>query len=256
MSDVAVMVCLLLSPASADPPPGRLDLEPEDVRPGLVAKYRSLADPSATLARVEPKPSFYLGRSSPHPRLPAGPFEVVWSGVVAIRDSGPIVFSAFVGGEVTVTVDGVRVLDGRGTSDTSRVDAKEKLDRPSGHYHLTVRYRSLADVPARLQLFWEGPSFAREPVPAWRLGHLATQRTPAVERDERAAAGRIAAGRLGCARCHASAFPGVTDPPPGPSLADAGKRIDRAWLVNWLADPAKVRPGARMPASDRYRTVR
>jgi hypothetical protein len=250
MTRVAMTACLFLTPAPAagGQPPGRLDLEPGDLRPGLVAEYRSPADPRATVTRTEPKPAFHLDRSAPHPRLPPGPFEVAWSGVIAIRDRGPISFSALVGGEVTVSIDGVTVLDGRGPTDASRVAAKEALARDPGYYPLTVRYRSLPDVPARLQLWWEGPSFAPEPVPAWRLGHLAAQRPPAVERDELAAHGRVAAGRYGCARCHQGAFPGVSDPPPGPSLADAGHRLGRNWLLNWLADPAKVRPDAHMPA--------
>src|SRR5688572_25730934 len=149
MTGVAIVVCLFPVVAAAAPP-GRLDLEPEELRPGLVAEYRSLADPQAALTRVEPKSAFTLGRSSPHPRLPPGPFEVVWSGVIALREPEPVSFSALVGGEVTVAVDGVTVLDGRGPTDASRVAAKETLKRPPGYYRLTVRYRSLADVPARL----------------------------------------------------------------------------------------------------------
>jgi mono/diheme cytochrome c family protein len=71
---------------------------------------------------------------------------------------------------------------------------------------------------------------------------------PAAVQDQLAEQGRAAVGRLGCARCHRGAFPGVADPPPGPSLADAGRRMSRAWLLTWLADPAKLRTDAHMPA--------
>src|SRR6476659_10043362 len=172
MTRTALLVGLLS--ASLAPAAGPLDLEPEDLKPGLVAEYRSAADAKATVTRIEPKPAFTLGRSSPHPRIPPGPFEVTWTGVVSIRDPGPIAFSAFVGGDLSVTVDGTVVLTGHGPTDTSRVVARESIAREPGYYRLTVRYRSQADVPARLQLWWEGPSFAREPVPAWRLGHIAS----------------------------------------------------------------------------------
>jgi mono/diheme cytochrome c family protein len=247
MTRVALLVGLLAAPL-APAADGRLDPEPDDLKPGLVAEYRSVADPKATVTRIEPKPAFTLGRSSPHPRIPPGPFEVTWTGVVSIRDPGPITFSTFVGGDVSVTVDAVMVLTGHGTSDASRVTAKEALTREAGYYRLTVRYRSLADVPARLQLWWEGPGFAREPVPAWRLGHLATELSPAARQDVLAEHGQTAAARYGCTRCHSRALPALTDPPPGPSLADAGKRLTRNWLLQWLADPAKVRPAAHMPA--------
>ena len=40
----------------------------------------------------------------------------------------------------------------------------------------------------------------------------------------------------------------MTEPPPGPSLADASRRLRRDWLLHWLDEPAAVRPTARMPA--------
>jgi cytochrome c551/c552 len=228
--------------SSADP------IGPDELRPGLVAEYHSLGDPKATLRRVDAKPAFALGHSSPHPRLPAGRFEVTWTGVISIRDPGPVNFFAFVGGEVTVAIDGETVIDGRGATDASRVDGKAALTRAPGLYPLTIRYRSLADVPARFQLWWEAPSFATETIPAWKFGHVAAQRSPALEADVQAARGRVVAGQMGCARCHAAALPSVTHPPPGPSLADAAKRLNRSWLMDWLSDPEKVRTGAHMPA--------
>jgi mono/diheme cytochrome c family protein len=237
------MTALVLFTLAAGP----LDVEPENLKPGLVGEYRSIAEPKAVAHRLDAKPAFTLGRSSPHPRIPVGPFEVTWTGVLSIRDPGPIAFSAIVGGELVITVDGVTVLDGRGATETSRVAGKP-LTRESGVYPLTIRFRSLADVPARLQLWWEGPSFAPEIIPAWRFGHLEKDLSPAAQQDLLAHRGRTLAGKFGCARCHDGAFPGVIDPPPGPSLADASKRLYRAWLLDWLADPAKLRADAHMPA--------
>src|SRR5262245_25320415 len=136
--------------------PGQpLDVEPDDLRPGLVAQYRSLSDKEATLTRIDPKLSFQLGQSSPHPRIPAGPFEATWEGVLDLKDAGPISFDAYLCGELNVEVDGVVVLDGRGEGETAQVRAKQQLQRESGVYRLKVRYRSLAGKPARLQLWWQ-----------------------------------------------------------------------------------------------------
>ena len=151
------------------------------------------------LTRIDAKPAFYLGQSSPHPRIPAGPFEVVWTGLLAIKDPGPLVFDAWIGGEVTVEIDAVVVLKGKGETDSTRLTAAAKLDRPRGFYTLRVRYRSLPEVPARLQVGWAGPSFAREPLPAWHLQHLASTLPAAGREEEKAARGREAMARLGCA---------------------------------------------------------
>jgi glucose/arabinose dehydrogenase len=227
---------------------GALDVEPEELRPGLLAHYRSLADKDAMLHRIDAKPAYSWGHSSPHPRIPPGPFEVVWSGLLNLTDAAPVSFDAYICGEVTMEVDGALVLQGRGESETAHVGSREPLNRPRGLYRLRIRYRALADLPARLQIGWQGPGFSREPLPAWHLKHLAADVPPEARQEQRAEEGRSAIGRLGCARCHKSAFPGVAEPPPGPSLADAGRRLSRAWFLDWLADPAQVRPEARMPA--------
>src|SRR5262249_13560340 len=143
---------------------------------------------------------------------------------------------------------GDSVLKGRGETETARVGPGKPLTRAPGLYRLAIHYRSLPDRPARLQIWWQGATFAREPLPAWLLKHRAEDLPHAVAHEQPVDKGRAAVGKLGCARCHNGAFPGVAEPPPGPSLADVRRRISRAWLLDWLADPAKVRKDARMPA--------
>jgi cbb3-type cytochrome oxidase cytochrome c subunit/glucose/arabinose dehydrogenase len=245
---LASSAVLPAGPTSPVHAPGPVDVELDDLRPGLAAVYRSSADKNAVLARVDAKPAFTLGHSSPHPRLPPAPFEVTWTGVLVLKDKSPISFDAYLGGELTMEVDGVTVLQGRGDNDTTLLGPKEVLHRPAGLYRLKITYFSRAGVPARLQIGWRGATFSREPLPAWELKHLAKDDSDAIRGEQLAERGRIAVGSLGCARCHRSAFPGITEAPPGPSLAAAGHRISRTWLLHWLEDPVKVRSEARMPA--------
>jgi mono/diheme cytochrome c family protein len=244
-----LLVCLCglfaLPAASAAAP---ADLEPEDLRPGLAAVYRSLADRDPVLHRIDVKPAFHLGDSSPHPRIPPGPFEVVWTGVLAVKETGPISFDASLCGHLTLEVDGTTLLKGEGTSEKTSIRGKDTLNVKPGFYRFRVQYRSLAGKPARLQIGWQGTAFAREPLPAWRLSHVPAELPDAARQETLAAEGRDIVRRLGCARCHAKAFPGISDPPPGPSLADAAFRLRRVWLLQWLEHPSAVRPGAAMPA--------
>src|SRR5262249_13810969 len=85
----------------------------DEWRSGLSAESHSLGEPAAKLSRIEVKPAFSLGHSSPHPRLPPGPFEVVWTGVLIVAEGGPLQFDAAICGELKVTIDGVAVLSGR-----------------------------------------------------------------------------------------------------------------------------------------------
>lgn len=224
------------------------DTDASSLRPGLVAKYHSLVDAKATLSRIDLKPAFTLGFSSPNPRLPGGQFEVTWTGMIVLTDAGPIIFSAFVCGEIHIEIDGVTALAGRGLSETSRIESDQPLARQPGIYRIKARFRSIADSPARLQIHWQSTTFSRETLPAWVLKHVDTHESAELKTDRAAETGRLAVERYGCAKCHASAFPAAAAPPQGPSLADVGRRISKAWLREWLADPAKLRAGAHMPA--------
>jgi hypothetical protein len=64
-----LFVVVIPLPAAAQ----RVEVEPESLKPGLIAEYRSLAEASNKLTRNEAKPAFFLGHSSPDPRLPTGP---------------------------------------------------------------------------------------------------------------------------------------------------------------------------------------
>src|SRR6185436_3122145 len=51
-----------------------------------------------------------------------------------------------------------------------------------------------------------------------------------------------------CAKCHALPGPGVPElTMEAPSLDGIGARRHYDWMARWLADPAALRPSARMP---------
>ncbi len=253
-SALIILPLTLISTSLAQQQSGAIEAEPETLGEGLVAEYRSLAEPAAMLARLDAKPAFALGHSSPHPRIPPGPFEVKWAGLLHFREAGPITFDAICCWELKVEIDGETVIDGRGETEHSRVQSQKTFERPYGYYQIAIHFRSLADLPARLQIWWHGPRFAREPLPPWHIKHVRAELPQHVRDGELARRGRELVGQLGCARCHRDALPAVDDPTPGPSLADAEGRLNRKWLLRWLENPTHVRPGARMPtlfSSDR-----
>jgi mono/diheme cytochrome c family protein len=176
---------------------------PDELKPGLVAEVRSLIDPTAVVTRIDPKPAYALDGFSLHPRIPPGPFEVVWTGFLLVQEKDAITF----GGDATIEIDG-RVVTG-------------PIELRPGFRPIKITSRA-----KRVQLTWEAGSFSREPIPPWKFLHVPID-LPEVR-------GRDRVGKLGCARCHRDAFPGVQDPPPGPSLADLGKRVNAAWLMSKL----------------------
>ena len=150
-----------------------------------------------------------MGDSSPHPRLAPGPFEVVWDGAFVQPENDSIRFGAFVGGEIKVTLGGIVVLEGRGESEKAWIEAKEMRPWTSGTFRLHAEYRTLPGVPARLQLWWEGKGFSKEPLPPWRLRHLPAERHPIPVKDRDAGVGQDVPYALEflamCGRAHSRA---------------------------------------------------
>jgi mono/diheme cytochrome c family protein len=217
---------------------------------GLTAVYRSL-DPSltdATLVRIDAKPALAIGAASPHPRIPPGPFEVAWDGVLEQTGDSPVRFGGYVGGSVTVTLDGAVVFEAASDRQDRWIEASAPVPCSFGGHDVRIVYRSTAGVPARLQLWWMGEDFSWEPLPAWRWKHVADSTPRQLIADEMVGRGRDLAGAFGCGRCHAAALPAVDDPAPGPVLAGSRGRLDPAWLAAWLGDPHALRPGTPMPA--------
>jgi len=220
-----VLITLLALALAQDP----VAASGDDLRPGLVAEYRSLVDPAATLTRVDSKPAFTLGDSSPHPRIPTGPFAVTWTGLLLIQDVDAI----------TVDV----VADGAAKVEIGGRPAEGPLRLKPGFHRLRIEFRSAAGTTARFQLSWKGEGFLREPIPSWKFRHLTSELPEAARAEAAEERGRDLAARVGCARCHRSVFPGLDDPAPGPSLADVATRVNATWLLAKLEEA-----GPRMPA--------
>jgi len=198
----------------------------DDVRPGLVGEYRSAIDSSATLTRVDLNPAFTLDQSTIHPRIPPGPWTVVWSGLLLIQDADDIAIEHPGNAKVLVA--------GR--------DPAEAVRLKPGFHRIRIELSSWLNA-GRFQLTWRGKTFAKEPIPAWKFRHLVSELPEAARKEAVVQRGRDAVGRLGCARCHLSQFPAVSDPAPGPSIGDLAARVNATWLMAKLDEP-----GARMPA--------
>ncbi|MFO0911615.1 MAG: PA14 domain-containing protein [Pirellulales bacterium] len=214
---------------------------------GLVAVYRSLADPTATVTRIDAKPAFWWADSSPHPRIPPGPWEAEWTGQLVLREADTIHFQARVSGAVRLEIDGQTVVEGNGTNLQSTVDSAQPFTRSDGVYPIRIHYRALPGTPARLQLWWRGETFGDEPLPAWQLKHRAADRPKSLADEEQFERARSRVVQLGCARCHAGAFPSVAQAEPGPSLNEARSRLKSDWLMAWLKRPSDLRAEASMP---------
>lgn len=210
------------------------DDEDDDSHPGLVARY---AVGEREITRIDRDVQFVWGTHSPDMRLPAGPFKAVWSGKLLIRTEGKHAFHLYLQGEADVTLNGKTVVSGK--RDTPGWIAGELSAVDFGEQKIEISYRKTAEQ-GLVRLFWSSESFPVEPIPPQLFFHDAAP--PDVALIER---GSDLYHAHRCNACHRRETETSTEP--APALANAGKTLDRDWLINWLVEPQKQTAHARMP---------
>jgi mono/diheme cytochrome c family protein len=228
-------------------------VEPADLKPGLVATHHDTPTGKPTVTRLEPTAAVVLGRGeSTHPRLKNSGF-MLWQGYVNVVRPGKYRFDATVrGGQVQVKVNNAPVLAGTADSTPATALRGREVALEGGVQPIEVIFlRGPADAAARVEVFWEGPGFVREPLNGRYLGHVPDQRPESFAGDVRAEHGRFLFEELACAKCHkpsdTDAMARTLADRAGPNLTEVARRAYPGWIDAWLADPAKHRPHTAMP---------
>lgn len=235
-----VLALLALAPAVG----AARAVEPADLKPGLVARYTAYekGPPGPTVYRLEPTVALTLNAGEqPHPKLDAAGF-MTWTGYINITRAGKYTFSATTtGGTLAVKVGGKNVLG-----------AEVQLDGGVNTFE-AIFQRDKPDAAARVELFWQGSGFVKEPLAYQFLGHLAKDRPKEFVADTELEHGRFKFEELACVKCHK---PDAADKMAkglaersGPNLTDVAKRAYAGWIYTWLDDPSKIRPHTTMPKS-------
>jgi cytochrome c553 len=226
-------------------------IDPADLKPGLVARFSEAGKSGSSVVRLEPTIALTLDPGeTPHPRLAPGG-STGWRGFINIVRPGKYTFSATLqGGNLTVVVGGKTVFVASAGPEAA-VKMGTEVTLEGGVQPLTATYERNGPA-ARVELFWQGPGFVKEPLPHQFLGHLPKDRPDSFTRDVELELGRFRFEELACIRCHKAAADdkmarGLANRA-GPNLTEIGKRAYPGWIEAWLADPAKLRPQTTMPA--------
>jgi mono/diheme cytochrome c family protein len=211
-----VVGCLTASPALAQE-----DDEESPYRPGLVATYTSRQS-SAT--RLDETIAFDWQGAACDPRLAPGPFIATWRGRLWARGSGTYRLACYVHGKLSIAVAGKTIL----AADAAEPKwlLAEPLVLEFDHHPLEVNYERIQPT-GQLALFWSGPEFQLEPIPARALMHDRDQ-TPPTQFER----GRQLAAALRCGACHTGDSSPAT---PAPALDRLTGHIHESWLTHWLS---------------------
>jgi mono/diheme cytochrome c family protein len=243
-----VFVALALRPARAQvkPPEPPAATQPAQAA-GVSVTFESAGKADARVSRLVAL-TVPAGKP-PTPFLQAGPFKATFTGDLTLRFRMENTFLAQGRGTLKVTVNDEVVFDGSG-EDLSKVEAKPaKLKR--GKNKIVADYTSPSQGDALVRLMWSSKEFMAESVPPTLLSHDATDAT--LREQARIREGRELFATLRCAKCHAggAATPGLDAMAElamdAPNLADAGSRLNAAWVARWVENPKSIRTDASMP---------
>ncbi|HEY2413075.1 MAG TPA: PA14 domain-containing protein [Pirellulaceae bacterium] len=197
------------------------EAEDSPFRPGLVATY-SAGGQAAT--RVDEVVAFDWQDAAADERLAAGEFAATWRGRLWARGAGEYRLSCYVQGEVEIKLGGKTLIEGRSEQPGWLESQPVALD--FDHHPIEIQYRR--NTPqGQLKLFWSGPDFRLEPLPAWALVHEREQ-SPVVVFER----GRQLAAALRCGACHKDKSASMVT---APALDRLSGNVNEAWLVDWLA---------------------
>jgi len=224
------------------------ELEPEDLRRGLIATF---TDPAGkiSVSRLEPTIALHLAvGEAPHPLLGSESGEYRWSGYINIVRGGDYYFEADLRGTFALSIAGKPVFRQTATGDKAELVKVGPVKLEAGIVPIEGTL-TRAMGAARLAFRWMPPTLRFEPIPAEYLGHIPKKLPPTFAADSAREAGRYLFEESGCVRCHlsSSAVAKTLYQRQGPSLEKVGARAYGGWLEAWLNDPRKLRPATNMP---------
>jgi hypothetical protein len=159
-------------------------IDPSDLKPGLMARFAESekGPPVTTIHRLEPTVALTLNPGEmPHPRLAQGSY-TAWTGYINIVRPGKYAFSASLqGGKFTVQVGGKNVYAANADKELLTISGDE-VTLDGGVQSFSATFQRMGEA-ARVELFWRGPGFVKEPLPHQFLGHLPKDRPVAFAKD-------------------------------------------------------------------------
>lgn len=211
---------------------------------GLLATFKSGGkSDTATL------PNLWLhvpANQSPTPFLSAGPFTATFEGMITVDLRAEYSFEAEVQGSVKLTVNGTLILEAADSPAKPVVSKAIRLNK--GTNSILAEYQAPSSGDAFLRMEWMPKGGQDNPIPASALSHADSDE---LTKSSAALRGRTLVVEHRCLKCHSGPASSAGGMPElaydAPTFEAIGSRRGFSWMRDWISDPKKMRPSARMP---------
>jgi cytochrome c551/c552 len=227
------------------------EIEPEDLKPGLLATYQERTARAMKMTRLEHTIALNLGEDeSPHPAVEAGRGTYTWEGYIKVLRNGEYTLAARLRGNVRISIGG-KVFETSALGERAELKSSPSVTLKAGIQPIRVVYDRPEKGRATLELLWKVPQFRFEQIPSEQLGHLPNNEAGEFKQSSRIDHGRFVFEEHGCVNCHnpeeKSRLSTSLVSRQGPNLTQIGSRVYSGWLESWMLDPSKHRPNTTMP---------
>lgn len=228
------------------------EVDPENLRPGLVAVFRDSAKPvPCEITRLEPTLALaWKAGETAHPRLTPDGNTVRWEGFLNLPRPGSYQFRIRLVGKFKLTIAGKEMFSGEAKQNSPTLLDGPTIALEAGVHPLTAEFTRFPGA-ARLEVSWQAGHFRLEPLPYDHLGHLPARAPSSLKASQEADLGRFLAEEHSCTCCHVTASDNVLTRGmvvrEGPDLTRVGERTYAGWIYRWLESPRKLRSATVMP---------
>ena len=151
-----------------------------------------------------------------------------WQGRLRVDKEGDYQFAVVALGEVSIQLEGdIRLAT---TSDTAEWMEGQRFVMLAGDRRLLIRFQS-TQPRSQLNIYWRGPDFRWEPLPAARLTHHNSS-LPSAESQRRTDLAWLRSWR--CDACHSGRHL-KAETLPTPNLRHAAAHLQSQWLLKYFA---------------------
>jgi mono/diheme cytochrome c family protein len=180
------------------------------------------------------------------PFVAPGPFTAEWEGVIHLDLRDRFIFQAELNGSLKLELNGKLVVEETGAGGMTEPTKRIRLNSRSNI--LKATYTAPEKGDAFFRLYWSTPDYGNEPIPARFLKHVSNESTAKGTVLRR---GRQLAAEHRCFKCHAAEVSKSGMPElamDAPTFKGIGSRRGIDWMADWVLNPKKLRPSAKMPA--------
>ena len=213
---------------------------------GLSVTFKLAADGTADHT-VRPHFMLYVpAGEAPSPFIKPGPFTANWEGLIHLDLRDRFIFQAELNGSLKLELNGISVMEATGTG--GMTDPTKRIRLSSRSNMLKATFTSPEKGDAFFRLYWSTPDYGNEPISPKYLKHLPNEN---LAKGKALRRGRQLAAEHRCFKCHVDDVPDKGMPElamDAPAFEGIGSRRGVDWMADWVLNPKKMRPSAKMPA--------